>query len=154
MPRVPPVTNATRAMLKSLLFAFPDASWRDACCVASNYASRLTNIKNKTPGEIAGRFFLWFRAVQLRRSIVVAIAAAFLVACNAHRNSHAASDAERGETLLGIALLHLVQQRHQDARARRTDRVADRDRTAIDVHLRGIPAEVLVDSAGLRGKGF
>jgi hypothetical protein len=25
--------------------------------VASNYASRLTNIKNKTPGEIAGRFF-------------------------------------------------------------------------------------------------
>jgi hypothetical protein len=44
-------------MLKSLLFAFPDASWRDACCVASNYASRLTNIKNKTPGEIAGRFF-------------------------------------------------------------------------------------------------
>jgi hypothetical protein len=45
-------------MLKSLLFAFPDASWRDASYVASNYASRLTNIKNKTPGEIAGRFFL------------------------------------------------------------------------------------------------
>jgi hypothetical protein len=30
----------------------------DAFCVTANYASRLTNIKDKTPGD-AGRF-LWF----------------------------------------------------------------------------------------------
>ena len=87
--------------------------------------------------------------------------ASFLVACNAlsvaretHRNTHAAADAERGEAFLGIALLHFVQQRHQHARARCTDRVADRDRAAIDVDLGGIPAEVLVDRTGLGREGF
>src|SRR5580692_5767124 len=72
----------------------------------------------------------------------------------AHCDAHAAADAQRGEALLYIALLHLVQQRHQHAGARRADRMAERDRAAVDVDLRGIPAEVLVDRAGLRRKGF
>ena len=43
-----------------------------------------------------------------------------------------------------------MQQSHQYARARRADRVADGDGAAVDVDLRRIPAEVLVDRAGLR----
>jgi hypothetical protein len=31
---------------------------------------------------------------------------------NAHRDAHAAADTQRGEGFFGIALLHLVQQRH------------------------------------------
>src|ERR1700692_1376470 len=80
--------------------------------------------------------------------------AARLVACNAHRNTHAATDAQGGEALLGIALLHLVEQRHQHAGAGGADGVADRDRATVDVDLGRIPAEVLVDRAGLRGEGL
>ena len=40
----------------------------------------------------------------------------------------------------------------EHARAGRADRMADRDRAAVDVDLAGIPAEVLVDRAGLRGE--
>src|SRR5262245_26708135 len=68
---------------------------------------------------------------------------------DAHCNAHATTDAERGETLLRIALLHLVQECDEDTGARRTDRMADGDRAAVDVDLGGIPAEVLVDRAGL-----
>src|SRR3954471_15040360 len=72
------------------------------------------------------------------------------IACEAHRDAHAAADAQRGEALLGIALLHLMQQRHQHARAGSADRVADRDSAAIDIDLSRVPTEVLVDRAGLR----
>src|SRR5436190_12378950 len=76
------------------------------------------------------------------------------VTCNAHSNTHAAADAQRGEALLGVALLHLVQQRHQYAGTGSSDGMADRDRAAIDVDLGGIPAEILVDRTGLRGEGL
>src|SRR5262249_28090975 len=69
---------------------------------------------------------------------------------HAHRNAHAAADAERGKAFLGVALLHLVQQRHQHARAGGADRMAERDRATVDVDLRRVPAEVLVDRASLR----
>src|SRR5882724_9562811 len=104
MPRVPPVTIATRAIASSLaavnicLGAYP------------------------------------------RRSI----------ARDAHGDAHAAADAQRREPLLRVAASHLVEQRHQDARARGPDRVTERDRAAIDVDLRRVPAEILVDGAGLR----
>src|SRR6185437_6915520 len=73
---------------------------------------------------------------------------------HAHGNAHAAADAERCEALLGVALLHLVEQRRQDARAGCADRMADGDGAAIDVDLGGIPGEILVDGAGLRGEGL
>ncbi len=75
-------------------------------------------------------------------------------ALDAHRNAHAAADAKRGEALLGVALLHLIDQRGEDARARGADRVADRDRAAVDVDLVGVPAELLADRKRLRGEGF
>src|SRR5882762_3856405 len=73
-------------------------------------------------------------------------------ALHAHGDAHAAADAERGEALLGVTLLHLEEQRHQHAAARGADRMAERDRPAVDVDLRGVPAEVLVDRTGLRGE--
>src|ERR1043166_1753132 len=73
-------------------------------------------------------------------------------ALHAHRDTHAAADAQRREPPLGVALLHLEQQGGEHARAGRADRMADRDRAAVDVDLGGIPTEVLVDRAGLRGK--
>src|SRR3954467_12447899 len=78
-----------------------------------------------------------------------AFSSVYSVACDAHGDSHAAADAQSGEALLGIALLHFVQQRDQHAGAGSADRVADRDRAAIDVDLGRIPAEVLVDRTSL-----
>src|SRR6516162_10879166 len=73
-------------------------------------------------------------------------------ALDAHGDAHAAADAQRGEAFLGVALLHFVEQRDQHARAGRSDRMANRDRTTVDIDLAGVPAKVLVDRAGLGGK--
>ena len=112
---------------------------------------RTSRIKRPAQGRAFLISFAQCRC-ELIFSSLNASAAVSLVACDAHGDTHAAADAQRGEALLGIALLHFMQQRHQHARAGCTDRMADRDRAAVD--LRGIPAEVLVDRAGLRREGF
>ena len=129
MPRVPPVTNcnARHALLLPEFF----------------YNRRFDDL------DISKNAF--------RRSALHALSTVHvrgLTALHAHRNAHAAADAQRGEALLGVAPLHLVEQRHQHARAGRADRMADRDRAAVDVDLVGVPAEILVDRAGLRGEGL
>src|SRR5262249_20253322 len=63
-------------------------------------------------------------------------------------------DAQRGEAFLGVALLHFVKERDKDAPARGADRMPERNGAAVDIDLVGIPAEVLVDRAGLRRKGL
>src|SRR6185312_12703974 len=70
-------------------------------------------------------------------------------ALDAHGDAHAATDAERRQPLLGVALAHLVQQRHEDPRARGADRMTKRNGAAIDVHFLRIESEILVDGAGL-----
>src|SRR6516225_1585118 len=69
---------------------------------------------------------------------------------DAHGDTHATADAQSGEPFFRVPLLHLVEQCHQHARSRRADRMADRDCPAVDIHLVSIPAEVLIDGAGLR----
>src|ERR1700723_1363284 len=46
-------------------------------------------------------------------------------------HSHAAAHAQRGHASLGIALQHLVQQGHRDARASTPKGMTERDRPAI-----------------------
>src|SRR5438874_12423606 len=75
-------------------------------------------------------------------------------AFDAHRNSHAAADAQRREAFLCIALLHFVEQGHEDARAGRADRMPESNRAAIDVDPVGIPAESSVDVASLCRDGY
>src|SRR6056297_2264001 len=75
-------------------------------------------------------------------------------ALDAERDAHAAADAQRGDALPGVAALHLEQERVDHAAARRPDRVADGDGTAVDVDDTGVPAHLLVDGAGLRGEGL
>ena len=73
---------------------------------------------------------------------------------DAHGDAHPAADAQRRQSLLRIAARHFVQQRDQHARARGADRMADRDRAAVDVDDVGVPAEVLVDRQRLRGESL
>ncbi len=73
-------------------------------------------------------------------------------ALEAHGDTHAAADAERGEALLCVAPCHLEQQRVEDACARCPDRVTDGDRTAIDVDDFRVPAKVLVDAQAWAAK--
>src|SRR5262249_3629764 len=117
MPRVPPVTTATRAMPSSLC-------------------------RNKQTRTLDGQC-LSVRAVPK-----------LVLSLDAHCDAHAAANAQRAEALLDVALAHLVQQRHQHGGAGGADRMAERDRPAVDVDLGGIPAEVLVDRAGLRGESL
>src|SRR3954462_5260052 len=125
MPRLPPVTNATRAMV------FPPTDDE-----ANGSGEPLTGGQPCVKGaslRLANRQFL---------------------ALHAKSDAHAAADAERREALLGVALLHFVQERHQHPRAGGPDRVANGDRTAIDVHDVLVPAHVLVDRESLGGEGL
>src|SRR3954469_2392986 len=78
----------------------------------------------------------------------------YSAARDAHRNSHAAADAQRRQALFGVTFLHFVEQRDENARAGRADRMTERDRAAIDVDPVGVPAEIPVNRAGLRGEGL
>src|ERR1700720_3152825 len=71
-------------------------------------------------------------------------------ALDGERNAHPATDAQRRQPALGIALLHLVQQRHEDARTRSTNWMADGD--GVDFYDVGVPSHVLVDRDRLRGE--
>src|SRR5579864_3457276 len=114
MPRVPPVTTATRAM--------PSSQWFPICL--------------RRPA-----------ALPMPRQTASS-------ALHAHRDAHAAADAQGRQALLGVALGHLVQQRDQDARSRRADGMTQRDRTAVHVDLVRIEAEILVDGASLCGESL
>src|SRR4051794_32750623 len=108
-----------------------------------NYSRHEANFKSKMPGARPGIQFSKVQCVYLTIfSSLNALRTLRSIACEAHRDAHAAADAQRGEALLGIALLHLMQQCHQHARAGGADRMADRNRAAVDVDLSGIPAEV------------
>ena len=76
------------------------------------------------------------------------------VALDAHGDAHAAADAQRRQALFCVALLHFMDQRHQNPRAGRADGMADRDRPAIDIELFPVPTELLADRQRLGGKGF
>src|SRR3954452_16069674 len=102
IPRVPPVTTATRAIFFFL------RGWTGSCSIT---------------GDGQG-------------------------------DAHAAADAQGGKTLFRVPLLHFMQQGDQDTGARRADRMAESDGAAIDVHLRRVPAHVLVDGAGLGGESL
>ena len=56
--------------------------------------------------------------------------------------------------VLRLAAPQLVQQRDQQTRAGRTQRMAERDRSAIHVDLLAIEAELFLDRQVLRGEGF
>src|SRR6202035_2704454 len=96
MPRVPPVTSATRAMsIPSLdvsrlcfLFSF------ELCGPFDQHQEQ--NARQCRAFLISENFCGCEMIFSSRR-------AARLIACNAHRNAHAAADAQRGEALLGVA---------------------------------------------------
>src|SRR5665213_803781 len=148
MPRVPPVTTATLAMMlpsRILFLWFADQITPSAAAEARAHSllrifSRMLQCMKKSPGLGQESFPRKRCAVRL--------------ALNAHGNAHAAADTQRGEPLVGVAARHLVEERHQHARARGADRMTDSDGTAVDVYLRRVPAHVLVDGTRLRGKSF
>src|SRR5438309_9335239 len=114
MPRVPPVTTATRAISSSLCSRLPCLS-----IFSTSFFRKLARLE---------------------------------LPLDAHGDAHAAADAERRQPLLGIAPGHLVEERDQHPRARGPDGMTERDRAAVHVDLARIPAEFLVDRAGLGGE--
>src|SRR5262249_27695818 len=125
MPRVPPVTSATRVILDFLPFS----------------RSRLNEILGRAN---AGRGFLLSCSAKCGGPTSIAL--------EAHGNAHAAADAQGGKSPLGVTPLHLKQQRVEHARAGSTDRMPDGDGAAVDVDLVGVPTEPLVDGASLGGE--
>src|SRR5215510_8147251 len=149
MPRVPPVTSATRAMFASLAVPLPGA------CRFVGLASRHLNEIMFRSGRLPAHFDpSRGRRAALAWRPVADCGVARPSTLDAERDAHAAADAERGQALVRIALLHLVQQRDEHTGARGADRVAEGDGAAVDVDLAGVPAEVLVDGAGLGGEGL
>ena len=72
----------------------------------------------------------------------------------AKRDGVAAAEAERRETRLRTAILHRVKKCRQNARAAGADRVAQRDRAAVDVHAIPVPAQPLAVGECLRRERF
>src|SRR5579864_295457 len=68
--------------------------------------------------------------------------------------AEAAAAAHRDEPEAAAAALELVQRRGQQARAGRPERVADRDRAAVDVHVRGVRRELALPRADHGGEGL
>src|SRR5690348_1761517 len=70
------------------------------------------------------------------------------------RGAHAAADAQRHQRGLFVGALQFVEHGAQDHRAGRTERMAERDRAAIDVDLGVVDVEGLDVAQHHRGKGF
>src|SRR5689334_19903565 len=66
----------------------------------------------------------------------------------------AAAEAEGGDAALEVAALQFVEQRHEDARAARADRMAERDRSAVHVDLFWVEFELACDGNRGDGKSF
>src|SRR5439155_9997567 len=78
----------------------------------------------------------------------------FLAALDPRRDSLAAADAERREPVALLTLAELVGEREREARARRAERVPERDRAAVHVRLLAVEAEILFHRQVLRGERF
>ena len=68
------------------------------------------------------------------------------------RRAHAAADAHRHESRSAAALAELVDELRRELRARGAERVTERDRAAVDVHLLLIEPEIAHDRDDLRGE--
>src|SRR4051812_22033602 len=137
MPRVPPVTNATRAMSNPSLtlpastlqtnrrrtclavclntISADDILVSGSCPRGTCFSFRLCDTfdghQEQNARQRCRAFLVHYGAVA--KNVRFAISAGFLVACDAHGDAHAATDAQGGKALLGVALLHFMQQRHQ-----------------------------------------
>src|SRR5262245_34310766 len=72
----------------------------------------------------------------------------------AEGNCVAAAEAQRRQSATRIPILHRVQQRRQHPRATGTDRMAERDRAAVDVHTIPVPLETEPVGDRLRRERF
>src|ERR1044071_2887950 len=66
----------------------------------------------------------------------------------------AAADAGGGEAVAAAAALQLVQRRQDEARARSAERVAQGDCAAVDVRLRAVEPQLLLDGEVLAGESL
>src|SRR5262245_25142023 len=67
-------------------------------------------------------------------------------------NPHAPADTKRREAAPRVALLHFVEQRDQHARARGADRMTERDRAAVHVHLVRVADHLAIDRDLMHGR--
>src|SRR6185503_17080261 len=70
------------------------------------------------------------------------------------RGAHTTADTHRHHSISPVAALQLAQDARSQLRARATERMAQRDRAAVDVDLIRIQSQRLDDSERLRGKRF
>src|SRR5689334_23670604 len=68
------------------------------------------------------------------------------------RHRAAATEAQRGEAVPAAAAVELVEERRDDPGTARTDRVAERDRAAVDVGPIPVEAELATVGQGLCGE--
>src|SRR6185437_12785890 len=164
MPRVPPVTTATRAICLSLADPLSGQFSRNRGTFQpqNDAAMRCTDEFSARP---SGQYPCRHRYTGSDRKPERSLAAAWRRGPSGatqnkrlplHRQSysHAPADAQGREPLLGVAPAHFIEQGGQDARTRCADGMADGDGTAIDIHLGRIPTHVLVDGTGLGSEGL
>ena len=88
------------------------------------------------------------------RKFILCLERGSLGPLEAHCDTHATTDTQRGQAAFGLASLHFKQQSVQDPAAGGADGVTDGNRAAVDVHNSWIPAHVFIHRTGLSGEGF
>src|SRR5690349_15657110 len=119
MPPMPPETKAMRGMIGR------ERSRQVSCEVSGSM--------------ISASLPIWFSFFQCSTACLWRV-----LALHCERHTHATPDTKRRKAFPCAALLHLVKQRDQDAAAGGADRMAERDRAAVHVHLLRIPAHLPV----------
>src|SRR5688500_16157156 len=71
-----------------------------------------------------------------------------------HRNPLPAADARGSQPVALLAAAQLVQDREHETRAGRAERMAERDRAAVDVELLHVEVELFRNGKDLPGKGL
>ena len=93
-----------------------------------------------------------FVPIKHEGSIYVRPAGSASGALERRRLALADADAERREAVAAAAAAQLVQQRDDEPRAAHPERMAERDRAAVHVHLLGVEAELPDHDEALRGE--
>src|SRR5438128_323100 len=78
----------------------------------------------------------------------------FLSSFHYDRQRLTSTDAETRDAMAAAPCFQCIEKRREDARARRPERMAQRHRSAVHVHLLGIQPELTINCQRHRGESF
>src|SRR5215212_3407198 len=138
-----------------IMFLIPHCVLSD-CSTSRRSASFTSRVTVLECGGGAAAFESGGKAAALQKSNVrsMSLTSAGLNTLDDHRNPLPSADARGGEAVALLAAAQLVENRQQEARAGGAERMAERDRAAVDVQLLLVDVELFRDREDLSRERF